>query len=152
MTSNCYRFTKFNMTSQNTYRHQLEIHTMELTCSSLLPAQTETHMKSTMSQRVQVVCVYISSLSLQLTRAIFRPPIEDRRRGELITRSNVGKVLLRFYLNCSLDRENSLYKAFKLLTKNIGVVHFLVTNTQILCYTPTPKINYKKKYMALVEK
>lgn len=44
----------------------LEIHTMGLTCSFLLPAQTETHMKSTMSQRVQVVCVYIASLSLSL--------------------------------------------------------------------------------------
>lgn len=86
---------------------------MGLTCSFLLPAQTETHMKSTMSQRVQVVCVYIASLSLSLsvwlTRAIFRPPAEDRRRGELITRFNVGKVLLKFYLNCSLDRENSMY-------------------------------------------
>lgn len=45
----------------------LEIHTMGLTCSFLLPAQTETHMKSTMSQRVQVVCVYIASLSLSLS-------------------------------------------------------------------------------------
>lgn len=45
----------------------LEIHTMGLTCSFLLPAQTETHMKSTMSQRVQVVCVYIAPLSLSLS-------------------------------------------------------------------------------------
>lgn len=136
MTSNCYRFTKFNMTSQNTYRHQLEIHTMELTCSSLLPAQTETHMKSTMSQRVQVVCVYIVSLSLVDT-GYFQTAYRGPPKGGLITRSNVGKVLLRFYLNCSLDRENSLYKAFKLLTKNIGVVHFLVTNTHsdIMLYT-----------------
>lgn len=57
------------------------------------------------------VCIYRLSLSLSvwLTRAIFRPPAEDRRRGELITRFNVGKVLLKFYLNCSLDRENSMY-------------------------------------------
>lgn len=50
------------LTSQNTYHHQLEIHITVLTCFVPLPAETETHMKSTLSQRVLVVCVYIASL------------------------------------------------------------------------------------------
>lgn len=70
------------LTSQNAYHHQLEIHIMVLTCFIPLPAQTETHMKSTLSQRVLVVCVYIASLlSLSLTRAIFRPPVRGPPKG-----------------------------------------------------------------------
>lgn len=76
-------YTKLNIDkSKNTYHHQLEIHIMVLTCLIPLPAQTETYMKSTLSQRVQVVCVYIASLlSLSLTRAIFRPPIRGPPKG-----------------------------------------------------------------------
>lgn len=40
----------------------IEIHITVLTCFVTLPAETETHMKSTLSQRVLVVCVYIASL------------------------------------------------------------------------------------------
>lgn len=90
----------------------LEIHTMGLTCSFLLPAQTENaHEIDNVTTCAGCVCIYRPPLSLSvwLTRAIFRPPAEDRRRGELKTRFNVGKVLLKFYLNCSLDRENSMY-------------------------------------------
>lgn len=90
----------------------LEIHTMGLTCSFLLPAQTENaHEIDNVTTCAGCVCIYRPSLSLSvwLTRAIFRPPAEDRRRGELKTRFNVGKLLLKFYLNCSLDRENSMY-------------------------------------------
>lgn len=85
---------------------------MGLTCSFLLPAQTENaHEIDNVTTCAGCVCIYRLSLSLSvwLTRAIFRPPAEDRRRGELKTRFNVGKVLLKFYLNCSLDRENSMY-------------------------------------------
>lgn len=107
---------------KNTYHHQLEIHIMVLTCFIPLPAQTETHMKSTLSQRVLVVCVYIASLlSLSSWHGLFLDRLfEDRRRGGINTRDLMYvKFCWSFYLNCPLDRENSLYKAFKRRTKDI---------------------------------
>lgn len=91
----------------------LEIHTMGLTCSFLLPAQTENaHEIDNVTTCAGCVCIYRPSLSLSLSgwHGLFLDRLpRTAEGGELKTRFNVGKVLLKFYLNCSLDRENSMY-------------------------------------------
>lgn len=104
-----------------------------------------THEIDTVTTCASCVCIYrLSLLSLSSWHGLFLDRLfEDRRRGGINTRDLMYvKFCWSFYLNCPLDRENSLYKAFKRRTKDIWVVHFLVTITDIIMYTNT-QINYK---------
>lgn len=108
---------------KNTYHHQLEIHITVLTlfhptsCSN-----RNTHEIDTVTTCASCVCIYrLSLLSLSSWHGLFLDRLfEDRRRGGINKRDLMYvKFCWSFYLNCPLDRENSLYKAFKRRTKDI---------------------------------
>lgn len=81
-----------------------------------------THEIDTVTTCASCVCIYrLSLLSLSSWHGLFLDRLfEDRRRGGINTRDLMYvKFCWSFYLNCSLDRENSLYKAFKRRTKDV---------------------------------
>lgn len=79
-----------------------------------------THEIDTVTTFASCVCIYRLS-SLSRWHGLFLDRLfEDRRRGGINKRDLMYvKFCWSFYLNCPLDRENSLYKAFKRRTKDI---------------------------------